>query len=166
MMMYCLQWEIVSPGPNITFGSMCRSDKEGLIMRWKASKQKCPKSLPTDYLIQKQNGGVVCSCTLFKLHLDLCHNLLSVHTIHVRLWAEDFLTADCAASQGCWGLRRAGVYGFVQGSLLREKRWWQKLLIVTVCVNAGGCCRSKSSLLCSGSKSSHLDETRQKCQYS
>ena len=76
------------------------------------SKQtKVPKSQTINYLIWKENGGVVCSCTLFKHQLGLCRSLLPVHTVHVRLWAVGFPTDDSAAFQGSWGLGRGSVQG-------------------------------------------------------
>lgn len=98
------------------------------------NEQKCPKSQTTHYLIQKQNRGVVCSCTLLKLQLGLCCNLLPVHTVHVRLWAAGFLTDDSAASQGSWGLRRASVQGCVCSGISIQC----KEVVTGVAVN---CCR-------------------------
>jgi len=64
---------------------------------------------------------------------------------------------------GAWGeVAYRGV--LVQGSLFSAKRWRQKLLlIVAVWVKFGGCCASKSALLCFCSKSGHLEEARGKC---
>lgn len=140
-----------SPGPDITFGSTCRSDKEDLRKRCKTNKQKCPKSQTTYYLIWKQNGGVVYSYTLFKLQLGLRCNLLPVHSVHVRLWAVGFLTDASAASQGSWGLRRASVHGRVCSGISIQC----KEVVTEIAVN---CCRMGKGwgLLCKQDSSALL----------
>lgn len=126
-----------SPGPDITFGSTHRSQKEMQNKQTKGSK------ITTHYLIWKQNKGVVCSCTSLKLQLGLYCSLLRVHRVHIRLWAVGFLADDPAASQGSWGLGG----GSVQGCACSGISIQYKEVVTEVAVNC--CCVGKGwGLLC------------------
>lgn len=90
-------------GPDGTLGSTLRSDKEGLRKRCKTNKQKRSNTQTSYYLIWKQNRGVACSCTLFKLHLGLWCNFVLVHTAHFRLWTVGFSYWWFCSLWGSWG---------------------------------------------------------------
>lgn len=154
-----------SPGPDIAFGSTCRSDKEGPRKRWKQTNQSVQNH--KQLIIWSRNRteglsvGAVCSNFSWARAVPYCQSTQFMLDSGLRVFFLMILQPPRVC--GAWGeLVYKGV--FVQESLFSAKRWWQKLLlIVAVWVKIGGCCASKSPLLCSSSKSSRLDETRVKC---
>lgn len=130
-----------SPGPDLAVGSTSRPEKGHLRKRWK-NKVQNHKQL----IIPSGNRGKGVSITVFPLKFQLglyCNLHSSMSDFGLCVFLQSF------RALWAWGeLVYKGV--FFQGSLFRAKRWYQQLLLVLpLQVKTGGCCASKSFLLCS-----------------